>query len=324
MLSIRAKLKPRKESKEHKALKELVKSKFSEWFGPSIVEYPSSGHELDVFTVTFSGIEILVEIIWTPSKTHFWRDISLIQTSDAKIKVVIAHPKIAKSMAREFKKVVIGEAKRGSFVVAHIVDGQRLLKDNEYVDCLKADVENLLTKTPLMAKIAYLKSIMFREEPISQLISESLEIAREMKRKEDVKWLERELYGFPEIIGRSIDRCKYFENIPGRPTYRLIEGEVNLYFEGIGVMQRRFPFAVGFPASEIERWIDFSRGAKEILINMDPPRPILQLFEEHKLVIKSERMPVVFQVVDLKRILANLRQRLYKFLTEIEDSLKKA
>lgn len=315
---------PGKETKEHKQIKELVKSNFGKWFGPSIKEYHDSGHLLDVYTVSYSGIEIMIEIIWTPTEANFWRDISLVQTSDAKLKVVIVHPKIAERMTREFEKVVVGEAKRGSFVVPYMIDGLRLLKDSEYVDQLGATVKDLFEKhkVSLVEKIASLKSIVFTNRPIAQLISGSLEIARKIKRDDDVEWLERELYGFPEVIGSKEPKACDVEEMPGSPTYRRIEGVVNFYFPNREVIEKKFPFVIPFPASEIERWIKFSGGGREILLNMDPPKFIRELFKKYKIKAKSERMPVVFQVMDLERILASLRERLHKFLAEIEDSLE--
>lgn len=314
---------PGKETEEHKQLKELVKSNFSKWFGPSIKEYHDSGHLLDVYTISYSGIEIMVEIIWTPTKANFWRDISLVQTSDAKLKVVIVHPRIAERMAREFEKIVVGEAKRRSLVVPYMIDGLRLLKDGEYVDKLEATVKGLFekNKVSLVEKIANLKSIVFTNKPIAQLISDSLEIARKMKRNDDVEWLEREMYGFPEVIGSKEPKPFDVEKMPGSPTYRRIEGVVNFYFSDREVIEKRLNFVIPFPVSEIERWIKFSGKGQEILINMDPPKFIRELFEKYKIKAKSERMPVVFQVLDLERILASLRERLHKFIAEIEDSL---
>lgn len=315
---------PGKETEEHKQLKELVKSKFGKWFGPSIKEYHDSGHLLDVYTMSYLGIEIMVEIIWTPTEINFWRDISLVQTSDAKLKVVIVHPRIAERMAREFEKIVVSEAKRGSFVVPCMVDGLRLLKEDEYVGQLEATVKGLFGKhrMPLVEKIARLKSIVFTVRPIAQLISDSLEIAREMKRNEDVEWLERELYGFLEVIGSKEPKPCDVEKMPGSPIYRRIEGEVNLYFEGVEPVQQRFTFVIPFPASEVERWTNAFGKDKEVLINMDPPKQIIEFLEKHKLKAKSERMPVVVQVLSLERVLAGLRQRIHKFLTEVESLLK--
>jgi hypothetical protein len=43
------------ETDQHRKLKELLAEKLRGWFGTSIQEYPSAGHELDVFGVTSEG-----------------------------------------------------------------------------------------------------------------------------------------------------------------------------------------------------------------------------------------------------------------------------
>lgn len=58
----------RAETDEHKMLKALMFEKLTSWLtGSTKKEYLSSGHELDVFYVSYQGISIMVEIIWTPT-----------------------------------------------------------------------------------------------------------------------------------------------------------------------------------------------------------------------------------------------------------------
>jgi len=52
------------ETKEHLRLKQIMCQKLEEWFGVSITEYPSSGHELDVISISTNGVKLMVEIIW--------------------------------------------------------------------------------------------------------------------------------------------------------------------------------------------------------------------------------------------------------------------
>ena len=82
----------------------MVSKKLEEWFGVTIDEYQSSGHELDIFSVNVSGLTLMVEIIWTPSATNFYRDLVLLQTSDAEVKIIIVNPEIEKNekMRREY------------------------------------------------------------------------------------------------------------------------------------------------------------------------------------------------------------------------------
>ena len=83
------------ETLEHKRLKELLYQKLTSWLiGATKKEYLSSGHKLDVFYVSYQGISIMVEIIWTETKENFYRDLILLLDSDAKVKIVITNPKI--------------------------------------------------------------------------------------------------------------------------------------------------------------------------------------------------------------------------------------
>ena len=77
------------ESPEHKQIKKTLRDFFSSQYGVAINEYYDTGFIIDVFSVTFSSIEIMVETIWTKTKTNFYRDLTIILSSDAKIKIVI-------------------------------------------------------------------------------------------------------------------------------------------------------------------------------------------------------------------------------------------
>jgi len=124
------------ETAEHETIKETICKKLREWFGASLSEYPSSGHELDVFAVTPDGISIGVEIIWTPTENNFLRCLNLIQQSDARVKIVIANPKIISNpkYLREFAKVAIAQRKKGVLIHGELVDGRKILEDPKFVE----------------------------------------------------------------------------------------------------------------------------------------------------------------------------------------------
>lgn len=131
------------ESDTHRALKQLLEGKMKEWFGASIQEYPSSGHELDVVAVTPSRVTIGVEVIWTHSRNQFLYDINILQQSDAHVKAVVVSPEIMtdNEMVRMFRKVVISQRKEGKAIPGDMLDGQRILRDPGYVD---SDLRHLL------------------------------------------------------------------------------------------------------------------------------------------------------------------------------------
>jgi hypothetical protein len=124
------------ESGYHSSLKVLLERKLEEWFGAGVSEYPSSGHELDVFAVTPDGITIYAEVIWSESRTHFLHDMNMLQQSDANVKVVIGSPEVIQTdqLSREFSKVVVAERKRGTLISGQILDGERILSDSDYVE----------------------------------------------------------------------------------------------------------------------------------------------------------------------------------------------
>lgn len=77
------------ESPEHKHIKEVLRGFFSTKYGVAIEEYYDSGFETDV-SVTFSSIKMMVETIWTTTKQNFYRDLTIVLSSDAHIKIVVA------------------------------------------------------------------------------------------------------------------------------------------------------------------------------------------------------------------------------------------
>lgn len=123
------------ETDEHKSLKTLLNSKFVSWFGVSLTEYPLDGQEADVFTVTYQGIKIMIEVVWTATTTNLLRDLVLIHRAQSKIKILVFNPEILRkaSFRREIDKSMLAELKQG-IIVSAPVDGKKLLEDPDYVD----------------------------------------------------------------------------------------------------------------------------------------------------------------------------------------------
>lgn len=124
------------ESYEHSKIKDILGSYLKEWTGATLQEYPSSGHELDVLAMTPDGISIYVEVIWSPSLQNFYRDMIMVQNSDANVKVIIAHPKFLmdEKCQRIFEKVAISQRKFGIAMHAELIDGDKVLSDKAFVE----------------------------------------------------------------------------------------------------------------------------------------------------------------------------------------------
>lgn len=136
----------RNETVEHKRLKTILIESLNQWFNlTSIDEYPSSGNELDIFSIDDSGITIMVEIIWTPTKSNFLHDMIIIAYSDAAVKVVVVNPKIIHSpmYTRLYKKFKISQIKVGHQLTP-LFDGKKILEDPTYLDVVKSEVVKLV------------------------------------------------------------------------------------------------------------------------------------------------------------------------------------
>lgn len=124
------------ESFEHNQIKHLISAKLQEWVGVSLEEYPSCGHEHDVYAVTVEGVRIYVEIIWSSSPGNFNRDIIMIQEADTDVKLVVVNPEILKkpNLVREFSKVSIAERKSGVAMHGEMINGEKILEDSTYLE----------------------------------------------------------------------------------------------------------------------------------------------------------------------------------------------
>jgi len=137
------------ESPSHIALKQLLITKLKAWYGASIGEYSSSGHQLDVFAVTSTRVSVHIEVIWSPSRTQFLRDMNILQQSDAGVKLAVVHPDmIADSqMVRDFHKIVLAQRKQGKMMHGDMLNGQEILEDPEFVEHdLRNFIEQLVTQ----------------------------------------------------------------------------------------------------------------------------------------------------------------------------------
>lgn len=132
-----------------------MRKKLENWFGASITEYASSGHELDVFSISPKGIRLMVEIIWTPSSSNFFRDLSILLQSDAQIKVIIVNEKILSNekLVRDFQKAKISEIKKG-YTMSNMINGNRILNDENYLDSeIRGHLKDLLNESGLSLEL---------------------------------------------------------------------------------------------------------------------------------------------------------------------------
>lgn len=145
---------PPSESIQHRKIKDIICEKLKEWTGATLQEYPSSGHELDVLAVTPTGISIYVEIIW--SRSNFFRDMSMIQSSDVDVKLVVVSPKIFGNdkYQREFEKVAISQRRLNFAMYGDFIDGKKILNEPDYLETeIKDIVLSLLKHVQIRGKV---------------------------------------------------------------------------------------------------------------------------------------------------------------------------
>jgi len=147
------------ESFEHKKIKDSISVKLREWFGVSVKEYPSSGHELDIFAVTPDGISIYVEIIWSDTSTNFFRDMSIILEED-EMKAVIRGEKFGLEALSGGERTLLNllvrialikELSRSDILILDhpwaLLDHERVTRVISLTKVLKSDFSQLLITT---------------------------------------------------------------------------------------------------------------------------------------------------------------------------------
>lgn len=125
------------ESPEHKQIKERMALFLREISGSHITEYPDSGHESDVFSSTYKGITIMVEIIWSLQKAHVYSDFLILSNSFANIKLLVVNHDFLdeknkvryKDLKRDYEKIRISEIRKG-YIISEAFDSN-LVMNNE-------------------------------------------------------------------------------------------------------------------------------------------------------------------------------------------------
>ncbi len=234
------------ETEQHRRLKELLAEKLKEWFGVCVPEYPSAGHELDIFGVTPEGVSIYIEIIWSPSRTHFLNDINMLQQSDADVKVAIASPEIIskEEFRREFSKVAIAQRREGQVFHGEMLNGEKILQNKGFMD---SDLKGLFTQ--LVAQVAPLKKrpprpkLKFPQPQISdtlpdeisdRLLSNLFPVASmpkfpDVEQRRLMEFLNNALYTYlksnPSLQQHPIFRSTYFYK-PDNSKPRVVDGRI--------------------------------------------------------------------------------------------------
>jgi len=123
------------ETEEHRRIKEIILEKLKEDYGTGLTEYPHLGNVNDIYVVTSDRTVIFVENVWTSKRANFYRDLTILQRTDANVKILIVNPDILGDgkLVREYEKTRIVERKRGN-AISEMIDGSKILHDSEFVN----------------------------------------------------------------------------------------------------------------------------------------------------------------------------------------------
>lgn len=309
------------ETKEHQKLKELMSRKLEEWFGVTITEYSSTGHELDVFSISPKGLKLMVEIIWTPTASNFFRDLTILYQSDAQIKVLFVNDAILskKELVREFQKARISETRKGCVVPA-MINGTKILNDPKY---LETDVHklfnDLISESQLSVEVEIEElgnELLSSNTNLSPIIVKSIELSKKFDdNNENILWLKNELHGYEDFM--RIQKKEFSEpsDFPNNPDYRKISGTIKMAYRNvktrrIEVMNIDTSVMLTQPCSELERLEENFRGSKEFMM------PFPKNYFPKVKGLDVDKIPVICKSSSLEQCLEGLKLRIHKYLMQ--------
>lgn len=306
------------ESAEHKHIKETVRQFFSDVYGASVVEYPSSGFEIDVFSVTVSSTAMMVETIWTPSRANFFRDLTIVLSEAAEIKIVIVNPKILENpeLVRYFEKIKISETRKGYTLIGML--GWDFSDEVSFLEDLKNKIDEVLEvkKKSTLQETEDLKGLLFSKEiSLASIISMCLDLSKRLGFDERTEWLTCELYGYYDYIEKGKDTVESIDSLPGSPRYRRLLGKTTFYFGPGKTFEQDVPIIISQPIGEIESWIR-KRSGSDFVIYMPIPRDFKELFRKHN-IDTTQKLPIIVSRISLGRLIEMLKVEIHKFLEKL-------
>lgn len=310
------------ESPEHKHIKEVLRDFFSSQYRVAINEYPDYGFENDVFSVIFPSLTMMVETIWTTSKQNFYRDLTIILSSDANIKIIIVNPKILEDsdFTRYFKKIKISEERKGYSIIG-MLDWNFSDEESFLID-LKREIDKILKVRgeTIASKIEEIKDMIYDSTiSMAKIISKCIDLSRKIEISDYLDWLKCELYGYYTYIqDKEIHKI---EDFPGKPYYRGVRGKTIFYF-GIGeTYEQEIPVIISQPIHEIESWIENISPRGEIVLYLPLQKSLIEKIRKYGPFDSSQKMPVMLPRSKLERIISSLRTELHKFIEEIDEKI---
>jgi len=304
------------ETPEHKNAKDAICNFFSENYGTALTEYLDSGFEADVSAVLFPVRKIMVEVIWSASNVNFYRDLTLVLSSDAEIKIVVVNPEIIKKaeLVRYFGRIKQTEAAKGySYIGLVPWDSSNF---DSALRVIKTELDKIIEtrKGKIIDSVKELKENIFnRRIPLPVIVSNCLEVAKELGLKNEAEWLRCELHGYFDYIKNA---SMGYEELPGKPAYRSVIGILQIGFGRGSIEEVDFTMFISQPINEIIAWIESGSSGADFILTLPTPENIKGIFK--KVGPVPEKMPLRVSIIKLNGIVEGLRVALHKFVEDIK------
>ena len=268
------------ETPEHKNAKDAICKFFSENYGTALTEYLDSGFEADVSAVLFPVRKIMVEVIWSSSRVNFYRDLNLILSSDAEIKIVVVNPEISQNdeLVRYFGRIKQTEAVKGYSYIGLVPWDSSNFDSCLHVIEIELDKIIETRKGKIIDAVKQLKEDIFNKRiPLPVIVSNCLELARELGLKNDEEWLRCELHGY---YGYIKNESMGYEDLPGKPAYRSVIGILRIAFGRASIEEADFKMFISQTINEIISWTENASPGADFILTLPTPEEYKEIFKK--------------------------------------------
>jgi len=163
--------------------------------------------------------------------------------------------------------------------------------------------EAYIHKKDTSVLIDELKEAVKKGEKVSNLLFRAMEVAKRLDRKSDVKWIEKELFGWEE---KDISRI---------PEYRRMNGKIRISFQG-RIDEWDYPYLIPRDVYELERLLEQSkRGTGYFVVSIPTQPEWVKDFPE--IFDKASQVPITTNAQEFKKALDGIRKSILKFTLDI-------
>jgi hypothetical protein len=174
----------------------------------------------------------------------------------------------------------------------------------------------LVSQTTVAQRQEILDNVLKETSSIAPLVAKTLQIAKELGKVEESRWLERELYGYGKIPDDLPTTFPEYRRIPGTVAVRMTGFTTSGPFDQTLKAERTI--FVSFPVSQIENHVSSARrnGSEEFIFWMPIPDDLLPPKELGATVTSDEagRAPFIVELESLEKLINSLRLSIHKFI----------